>query len=743
MFPNIDPEHTWSTAENRSITVSTDAPSDIWIYTPDGATLLAHYYDVEGETKVSFDIDFDTKRVLVTDEYMAYMVDLDGHIDFGTATRSNRNILIPMEPVARYCAPMGNDFLELPVTSKDRKMYRSMGAITIYAAPQYGDYGIFYYDSHKEIIRVPVNGMLSDKTLGVRMDIPVGMVYGLYKQLSDGRFVYSDSKLNEPSLEDRSFFDDMAVSYEKSLMTRADEDPGDPNLDGNAVSAVYYFAFEDLGGTDDFDFNDVVIKVEYGTDAFTNRSSNITLSLMAVGGTLNVHSTYTGEIWSGSSGQTLTDYPSSAQPSSNISLFDGKELHKAYADDNPSAKNNATKIPMTPINVTGPNCITGLDPIQHEVCVPPYYSVASNMTKYRIQVEQENGTTAEIKVPNPEDDEIPQVILVCLINKSNSTWEWPAENQSIIEKYDIFSQWISNHELSNWPNFMWDSDTKNIIYETPYFWASLSATNLNANNKESADLIVTPKRADYDINISSDNNGVFQTENSTGTENGLKQYKSKVKTENTTLSGRGQLVFNITQVVDGFTAINEEYTFWINVEKSGDNQVTSGILTPEIDYSLSATSSANQGSTNTGYYTPPTIAEGKGKFKAYIDFKDYELSERMNDDEYYFEMTINLKPGGNTNNVTFIQWGYYKQKNNPDDPNEALEFVPVISNNQNTGTQCSVQNNPQSIIIHNSISVLRELMKTKVLHVYFDSKAGNSITFQPTSVVDFKIVKRE
>ena len=159
-----------------------------------------------------------------------------------------------------------------------------------------------------------------------------------------------------------------------------------------------YFAFEDLGASDDFDFNDVVVRVSY-PDA--NRKS--TVELCAIGGTLQQR------VFCG-----------------NEQL--GKEVHEygAFGDNT----KNFVKMPLAVLGtVTVPEGSTPAD------------------LDIKIRVIRQDGQPVEVGAP--EQGGTP--FRVTVTGDEQGKWFWAKERKNISDAYTLFGKWGANMESNpNW-----------------------------------------------------------------------------------------------------------------------------------------------------------------------------------------------------------------------------------------------------------------------------------------------------
>ena len=178
-----------------------------------------------------------------------------------------------------------------------------------------------------------------------------------------------------------------------------------PGFKGNASKKdepkqYVYFAFEDLGTSDDFDFNDVVVRVS-APDA--NNVS--TVELCAIGGTLQQ--------------KVFCD---------NVQI--GEEVH-SYGEFGANTYSN--KIVGVPIAVLG------------TVTVPNSISVAD--LNINIQVTRKDGQV--VTVAGPQPGETP--FRVTVTGDDQGKWYWAKERTNLSDAYSQFGTWGANMDSNpNW-----------------------------------------------------------------------------------------------------------------------------------------------------------------------------------------------------------------------------------------------------------------------------------------------------
>lgn len=219
--------------------------------------------------------------------------------------------------------------------------------------------------------------------------------------------------------------------------------------DTKDVSMSYIVACEDLGGTFDWDFNDVVYAIEH-----VSGQQKAKLKLLAAGGTLPVKISYDG----------------------SVIRFNGKnglceDLHEAFGVDQ-----------KTPVNVGGYSA----SPVYSEEFEvgADAFSMSTHASAFKIHVKySETLEVAQIGVPDRSAGQEPQAFLV-----ADPNWKWPNEKVSITSVYPEFTEWVADLN-KNWCGSVWGdegngtSTTGNVI---DVLWALEYSGNeatfpLNAN----------------------------------------------------------------------------------------------------------------------------------------------------------------------------------------------------------------------------------------------------------------------
>ncbi|MBR2630422.1 MAG: DUF4842 domain-containing protein [Bacteroidaceae bacterium] len=193
----------------------------------------------------------------------------------------------------------------------------------------------------------------------------------------------------------------------------------------NNESESWVFACEDLGGSFDYDFNDVVWDVykEYKTTTTTTTENGVTTSttvkefiggkvrLLAAGGTLPVE-LYYNEKCLGNVHELFGQQPV------------GTNLYHQV--------NVGTKADIAPVELLIPDLnITAETDIN---------DIKSN---FKVKVMGESGTSHFVIAPDMSST-APQIILL------PGEWEWPRENVAITDAYPEFTSWVQDKTWTEW-----------------------------------------------------------------------------------------------------------------------------------------------------------------------------------------------------------------------------------------------------------------------------------------------------
>ena len=195
---------------------------------------------------------------------------------------------------------------------------------------------------------------------------------------------FEDNTFGDKDMNDLVFF--VAGEFEEDYTPEQEFPVVPPTIDAQE----WILACEDLGTTDDFDFNDVVFSVKYVAG-----ETKALVTPLAAGGTLPAKILYNGSAI-------------------------GQEVHEWFSVD--------TK---TMVNTTNRKSHVAM-PI--EITVPSDFTMTNNMGGFGIEV---NEGKAIILAPNA--GAAPQMILV-----SDANWSWPYERVRISDAYGLFAEWASS-----------------------------------------------------------------------------------------------------------------------------------------------------------------------------------------------------------------------------------------------------------------------------------------------------------
>ena len=188
-----------------------------------------------------------------------------------------------------------------------------------------------------------------------------------------------------------------------------DPDP-DPVPD---TTPQWIIACEDLGSTEDYDFNDIVFGVTHKAGETT-----ATITPMAAGGVYKAEIYYYDQLIG--------------------------EIHELLGH---SVKEDG-KYPMINTGVTKDNGKT-----EKTITVPSDFTVSEGMGEFNIKVtipqegEEATGLGGQaVRIWGTEEGKAPQMFML------EGTWRWPKEKQNIEDAYPNFAKWNSNHQNVDWVN---------------------------------------------------------------------------------------------------------------------------------------------------------------------------------------------------------------------------------------------------------------------------------------------------
>ena len=279
---------------------------------------------------------------------------------------------------------------------------------------------------------------------GIRINVPKGTRFGMVLDASGGGPYYSNSDYNGGDVYGATFkdehdnlylafedwnhggggdkdFNDIVFIVPKEYVDKA---PIIIDKETEDISMSYIVACEDLGGTFDWDFNDVVYAIEHVSGQTTAR-----IKLLAAGGTLPVKISYQDQV---------------------IKFGGEEDLHEAFGVDL-----------NTPVNVGG---YTANPLYSEEFTVDKNaFSMSTHASDFKIHVEYTDGSKgAVIGVPDRDGTiKEPQAFLV-----ADPDWQWPLEKVCITTLYPDFATWITNrNDATNWCGSVWGAGNSDVIIQ--------------------------------------------------------------------------------------------------------------------------------------------------------------------------------------------------------------------------------------------------------------------------------------
>lgn len=195
----------------------------------------------------------------------------------------------------------------------------------------------------------------------------------------------------------------------------------------------YILAAEDLGNMDDFDFNDMVIKVSTPMENTESTGDDdkykIEVTALAAGGTLPLKLCREGEV--------ITS------PVEGLDDEASEQFHSWFGTGKISS---STMINTYSVSTEGHTRTIYLSEKEKNAFSMSSYTtdVAKSMGgfSFKVQRSEEEGYTTEVKAP--ENGKAPQMICV------PDTWKWPTERTNISKAYPDFGTWGGNYTNTEW-----------------------------------------------------------------------------------------------------------------------------------------------------------------------------------------------------------------------------------------------------------------------------------------------------
>ena len=216
-----------------------------------------------------------------------------------------------------------------------------------------------------------------------------------------GQFTVTNGVPKNTSGNNSIDWNDIAFAINAEFQT-----PPPPVEEEQKEGESWIIACEDLGDTDDYDFNDVVFKVSH-----VSGQTTATVTPLAAGGTLETWIVYGNEYLG--------------------------ETHQLLG----AKENTSGSYPMiNTTTITAPGS-------PKVVTVPEDYTVTNNMGGFSIIVKsKDNSNSNAVLIKAPSAGAAPQMFCV------PSTWAWPTERTKIQDAYPNFANWSADSNNIEWYN---------------------------------------------------------------------------------------------------------------------------------------------------------------------------------------------------------------------------------------------------------------------------------------------------
>lgn len=275
----------------------------------------------------------------------------------------------------------------------------------------------------------PIDEITSVRTRGYKINLPQGKEYGFVIEVQEGakgvvqNVCYTEAKFNTVYKSEgnscASYFQTGSGDKVRTYIGFEDWDNAGSDHDLNDFMLIvdpepiiidheeqkFILACEDLGNTDDFDFNDVVFSVRH-----TVPETKAYVKPLAAGGTLPVWLYYDDQ------------------------LVGGDEFHALFGLD-----------ASTMINTTSRNA---KEAGEYEIEVPSTFTMQNlgdiakgHLGNFKLRIRNNDKETT---ITAPQNGKAPQIICV------PSSWKWPMERVNILEAYPDFGEWGANYKTVNW-----------------------------------------------------------------------------------------------------------------------------------------------------------------------------------------------------------------------------------------------------------------------------------------------------
>lgn len=225
---------------------------------------------------------------------------------------------------------------------------------------------------------------------------------------------------NDEDLNDIVFWVEGNYEDDDEEIVIPDPDPDPvPSISIVTETQSWILACEDLGDTDDLDFNDIVLEVtkvdEYEVTKENNvevakayKGSKLVAKCLAAGGTLPANIYYNDKLIG--------------------------EAHAMLGETNTGKMINTETITNTPIEQTIAESID------------QNWTLSNNKNSFRIVVQNDGDQTGAIIEAPRTTGKAPQMLIV------PGNWKWPKERKQIYDAYPEFEKWNGNATFTDWCN---------------------------------------------------------------------------------------------------------------------------------------------------------------------------------------------------------------------------------------------------------------------------------------------------
>ena len=268
--------------------------------------------------------------------------------------------------------------------------------------------------------------------------LPKGAQFGFFvdikkqNQSSIGRF-YSDPELNDATQSNSSH---SAFAYlikdGITYITVEDSEDTDYNdfvfvLEGVASPVIedpvqFIYAVEDLGGTNDFDFNDIVFSVSHVAG-----KENATVQPLAAGG-----------IYPATIRFTITE---DSNEESNEDSNENRTTPYGEIHDMFGVKSNVM------VNTTNGTMIKAKPFLVNVGAGWSHAAYGNSGNGFSVKVNIPDRVDKNITTYVPGQDIAPQMLVL------SENWLWPTEKTRISDAYSGFGQWGADYSVTNWEGY--------------------------------------------------------------------------------------------------------------------------------------------------------------------------------------------------------------------------------------------------------------------------------------------------